>query len=148
MKNKIQPPTYFLIGAVAAGVLHFVWPVAQFIDSPWRWLGVALVVLGGAINIWADQLFAKHGTTVKAHEKPAYLIVFGPFRASRHPMYLGMAIILLGIAVSSGTVGAFIPAIAFVFIMEKLFIPIEEQNLLETFGQKYLNYKQKTRRWL
>ncbi len=148
MRNKILPPAYFLIAAVAIGILHFAWPIARIIDQPWRWLGVALIIFGGAINIWADRLFSKHGTTVKPHEKPAYLIVFGPFRASRHPMYLGMTAILLGIAVSSGTIAAFIPPIIFVFIMEKIFIPVEEQNLLETFGQKYADYKKKTRRWL
>jgi len=107
-----------------------------------------LIVFGGAINFLTDSIFKKEKTTVRPFEKPAVLIVSGPFHFSRHPMYLGMAAILFGVAVLLGSLTLFIFPIIFAILMQALFIPTEEKNLEITFGQKYLDYKKKVRCWI
>ncbi len=97
---------------------------------------------------WADFLLKKKKTTVKPYEKPTQLIISGPFSISRNPQYLGFAAILLGIAINHGTLITFIFPIAFVILMELMFIPFEEKNLKRIFGKKYFNYKKKVRRWI
>ena len=147
MKNKILPPTYFLIFLALIAGLHFIFPITKIIHSPYNWLGIVLIIFGSAVNLWADSIFKKEKTTVKPHEKPSVLIVSGPFRLSRHPMYLGMTAILFGIAILLGSLTSFILLVIFVILMQKLFIPTEEKNLEATFGQKYLDYKKKVRCW-
>lgn len=143
-----MPPVYFIIFLVLSIILHFVFPIEKFIYVPYTYTGFLLIVFGGILNLWSDSLFKKSKTTVKPHEKPTSLEVSGPFRISRHPMYLGMAAILLGLAVLHGTLITFIFPIIFIILMETIFIPMEEKNLEKSFGKKYLNYKKKVRRWI
>jgi protein-S-isoprenylcysteine O-methyltransferase Ste14 len=107
-----------------------------------------LILFGTIINIWTDNLFKKAGTTVKPTLLPKYFITKGPFKISRHPMYLGMVAVLFGEAMILGTFITFIFPIIFIILMEILFIPIEEENLQKKFGNKYLDYKNKVRRWI
>jgi protein-S-isoprenylcysteine O-methyltransferase Ste14 len=147
-KTPLAPPTYLFVCLLIAVAAHYLLPIAGVIPSPYRYAGILLIVLGGWVNIWADGLFKKRGTTVKPFEISSALITDGPFRFSRHPMYLGMVAILLGVGVLLGSVSAFAGAIAFFVIMSVVFIPAEERAMEETFGEKYLDYKARVRRWL
>ena len=105
-------------------------------------------MIGGALNIWTDQLFKKNETTVKPDEKPSVLIQSGPFNISRNPMYLGMTILLIGIGFILGSIISFVGAILFVVAMEIAFITQEEKNLQEQFGEEFNAYRKKVRRWI
>jgi len=63
-------------------------------------------------------------------------------------MYLGMMSILLGVAIFLGSLIAFAFPIIFVMIMERRFIPLEEKNLEKKFGNQYIDYKKRVRRWI
>jgi protein-S-isoprenylcysteine O-methyltransferase Ste14 len=146
--KKIFPPTHFYIYLFISILLHFLLPVKQIIYSPATYFGWILIIAGSALNIWTDQLFKKHKTTVKPDEKPAKLIDYGPFKFSRNPMYLGMAAFLLGVGIFLGSITSFIGTIFFIIAMEFFFIPDEEKVMLEAFGEQYKNYKIKVRRWI
>jgi len=94
------------------------------------------------------NLFKKKSTTVKPFQETTSLIINGPFRFTRNPMYIGMVAILLGEAMLFGSLLTFIGPIAFYLIISWIFIPFEEGSLEGTFGQEYLDYKKKVRRWL
>lgn len=148
MISKILPPTYFFVLLLLSIGFHFIFPVMKIIQSPYTYFGIILIVFGTVINIWADSLFKKNKTTVKPHEKPTSFEATGPFRISRHPMYLGMAAILLGLAIFLGSLITFIFPVFFIILMEIMFIPFEEKNLEKAFRKDYLNYKEKVRRWI
>lgn len=120
----------------------------QIIPANYSYLGIFLIAFGVVVNVWSDNLFKKTKTTVKPYEKPTFLITSGPFLFSRHPMYLGMASILLGSAVMLQSLITFIFPFIFIIIMEVLFIPKEEKSLEKVFGKKYLDYKKRVRRWI
>lgn len=93
-------------------------------------------------------MFKQKNTTVKPFEKSSGLITEGPFRFSRHPMYLGFVSILFGLAIFLGSITPFLaPMLMFVTLEEK-FIPQEEKNLEKIFGKKYRNYKHSVRKWI
>ncbi|MCK4233582.1 isoprenylcysteine carboxylmethyltransferase family protein [candidate division WOR-3 bacterium] len=140
-KRRLEPPTYFLIFLLLAILLHFVLPIIRVINSPYKYIGIALLVFGIWLNLWADGLFKRKNTTVKPFEKSSALILEGPFRFSRHPMYLGMVVGLLGVAIILGSLIAFLVPIAFLITMHIVFIRHEEKALEQTFGQEYLDYK-------
>ena len=148
MKNKILPPAYFLVFLLLSIGLHFVFPVRKIIPAPYNYLGLILIIFGTILNIWADALFKKSKTTIKPHEIPTSFEMSGPFRISRHPIYLGMAAILLGLSIVLGSLITSVFPVLFVILMEIMFIPIEEMNLERVFGKRYLGYKKKIRRWI
>ena len=129
-------------------ILHFLLPIAEIIQAPYTYLGIPLIVFGIVLNIWADSLFKTNKTTVKPFEGSCVLISEGPFRFSRHPMYLGFVSILLGLAILLGSLVAFLTPIAMFLTLETMFIPHEERNLGEVFGEKYEGYRKRVRRWL
>jgi protein-S-isoprenylcysteine O-methyltransferase Ste14 len=147
-QNKIMPTTFFLVFLLFSIVLHFLFPIKKFIFPPYTYTGFILIGFGAILNIWTDLVFKKKKTTVKPYEDPTALITVGPFRISRHPMYLGMFLVLSGVAVSHGTLITFVFPFVFVVLMELLFIPFEEKNVERIFGEKYLDYKRKVRRWI
>lgn len=144
-----MPSTYFIALLLLSLGLHFFFALKQLtIPSPYNYLGVMFIISGVMMNFWSDSLFNKNKTTVKPAEDPSVLMMSGPFRISRHPMYLGMVMILLGLAIFLGSAIAFLPLMIFMIIIETIFIPEEEKNLKRIFGEGYLNYKQKVRRWI
>ncbi len=146
--KKPLPPTYFLIYLGAAIALHFLFPVARIVQAPYTFLGLLLIVSGVVLNVWADSLFKREKTTVKPFEKPSTLVTEGPFRFSRHPMYLGFVSILLGLAVFLGSLVPFLTPVAMILTLETMFIPYEESEMEATFGEAYRHYKKRVRRWL
>jgi len=148
MKKNIMPPTYFFVLLITSIIIHFIAPIKKIIPHPYHYAGIVLIIFGLAINILTDNLFKKHKTTIKPNEKPSSFIIAGPFRLSRNPMYLGMLSILLGTSFLLKSASSFLPPLIFIIIMKTMFIPIEEENMLNQFGEKYANYKNKVRRWI
>ena len=143
-----MPPTYFLVLLILSILFHFVFPLKKIISFPYNYIGALLILIGIVLNLWADAIFKKSKTTVKPHLMPSSFEVSGPFRISRHPMYLGMLLILLGASILSRSLITFIFPILFIIIMEIKFIPMEEKNMKKTFGKDYLEYKKRVRRWI
>lgn len=79
---------------------------------------------------------------------PTQLHQNGFFKYSRNPMYLGIAIGLLGIGVLTGFLMNLVFAVLYIILCDLLYIRHEEKNLLKIFGDKYKEYKEKTRRWI
>jgi len=149
MKIKTPlPPTYFIVCLFLAVVLHYFIPIYQLINFPYRYIGLPLTLLGGILNIWSNWIFKQKKTTIKISQQSSALIIGGPFKFSRHPMYLGMFLTVLGLAIFLGSIISFLPAIIFFFIMDIVFISKEEKMMQKTFGQEYLNYKKQVRKWL
>ena len=149
MKLKaLLPPTWLFMAAMAMLLLHFLIPVHEVVPSPYSYLGAPLILAGLALNIWADQLFKRAGTTVKPGERSTSLVVCGPYRFTRHPMYLGMIASLVGLAVLLGSVTPWAVVLAFILLVTIRYMPAEEKAMEEAFGEEYRRYCQRTRRWL
>lgn len=147
-KKPLLPPFYFFVAILLMAAFHCILPVKSIIPSPFTYLGALPLLFGVWLNIWSDQLFQKAGTTVKLLDKSSALITHGPFRFSRHPMYLGMALILLGIAILLGSITPFTCVGIFVLVIDRTFIVIEEKMMEKTFDDAYRKYKKHVRRWL
>ncbi len=146
--RRILPPTYFLAAIVLMAALHWSAPVVSVIATPWNLVGILPLALGVVLNLMADRAFAKHQTTVKPFEQPRVLVTSGVFRFSRHPMYLGMVLMLIGIALLMGSLSPFLIVGVFALLVDRLFITAEGAMLSATFGEDWANYKRSVRRWL
>jgi protein-S-isoprenylcysteine O-methyltransferase Ste14 len=100
------------------------------------------------INLWASNYFKKVDTTVKPFQTSTHLVTIGFYKYSRHPMYLGMLLILLGIFLLLGSLSPIIILPVYITLITRNFILPEEKMLQETFGDSYQKYKIKVRRWI
>jgi protein-S-isoprenylcysteine O-methyltransferase Ste14 len=110
-------------------------------------VGLIPAITGAILNLLADRAFKIKKTTVKPFEESTTLITTGVFKISRNPMYLGMALILIGICIFLGSVTPYIIVVLFIVLMHNFFINVEEEMLAKTFGDLWLQYKKETRSW-
>jgi len=146
--RKLMPPTYMLIAMLAMIALNFLFPLAIVIPSPWNLLGIIPIALGVYISIVAEKSFRDVKTTVTPFAESSMLVTNGMYRISRNPMYLGIILILIGIAIMMRSLTPFAVIPIFLVLIEKRFITVEERMLAKKFGAQYLTYTKKTRRWL
>ena len=144
---KLLPPTYFLAALALAVLASFLFPLPVLIPPAARIAGLLPVVAGIALNLAADRQFKRRGTTVKPFQRSNALITDGVFRWSLNPMYLGMILIVAGVALLEGTAIAWM-AVAALGVIFQAFIRREERMLEETFGAEFEAYTRRTRRWL
>ena len=145
---KLLPPVYFLAALALAVLASFLFPFPVLIPPAARIAGLLPVVVGIALNLAADRQFKRRGTTVKPFQRSSALITDGVFRWSRNPMYLGMVLIVAGIALLEGTAIAWVGVAALAIIFDQAFIRREERMLEETFGAEFEAYTRRARRWL
>ena len=145
---RFNPPFYFVAAIIIMAILHEFLPTIHIIDYPWTMTGLLFILLGGVLNIVADQTFKQHDTTVKPKEEANVLVTEGVYKRSRHPMYLGLTLMLLGFALLIGTLTPFIVVIVFAIFMDLVYIQFEEKKLEATFGDLWKEYREKTRRWI
>jgi protein-S-isoprenylcysteine O-methyltransferase Ste14 len=148
MMKRVLPPTYFLIAILVAICLHLFIPLRQLLVFPWRLVGVLPLLAGIVLNLVADQSFKKRNTTVKPFEKSSALVTDRVFGFSRNPMYLGMTLILLGVALLLGSLTPLAVVIALPVLLDRLFIVPEERMLEASFGDEFRRYRQRVRRWV
>jgi len=147
MKRPL-PPTYFFGSILLMGILHWLLPLKQLVVWPWRWFGVLPLSAGIAVDLIANAMFNKRGTTVKPFEKSTVLVTTGLFAVTRNPFYLGMALILLGLAVLLGSATPLVVVPIYILAMTKAFIEAEEKMLEEAFGDQFRQYRERVRTWL
>ena len=145
--RKIMPTSYLLVALLIMISLHLVLPLGRVLSSPWHLVGMIPLGIGLALNLIADRAFHRVSTPVRPLESPAVLLQDGVFRITRNPMYLGFVLALLGIAVLLGSVAPFVVVPGFAALMDRVFISIEEANLERCFGEAWLRYRSRVRRW-
>ena len=148
MKRKILPPVYFLGALLAMGALHSLAPMYRYWTFPSALFGLLPLALGIVLNVMADREFHRHHTTVKPFEPSSALVTAFPFSVSRNPMYVGITLMLVGVAMLLGTISALVPALAFPLLMDVLFVRTEEAMLAEAFGAQWERYRASVRRWM
>ena len=146
--KRIMPPIWAFLGLVLMLVLHRTFPVQRVVPAPWTYLGIGLIALAAVVMVWAAGLFARHETTIRPFQESSSLVRSGPFRLSRNPMYLCMAVVLLGAGILMGTLTPLLVIPAFAAWIRHRFIRVEETMMTEAFGEEYEAYRRSVRRWI
>ncbi len=150
LELKIPPPVYALGMAGLMWLLNQYFPVAQIIPDPWNNIGLGIIVLAIALDSSSLFLFLKKHTTINPmhpdHTKS--LVTEGLYRYTRNPMYVGLLVILTGFAIMLGSITPFFILPLFYWLITTQQILPEERILEEKFGQQYLDYKKRVKRWL
>ena len=148
MRNKIPPPIISLFFGLCIYFSkdYFFSFEYKFLDT----LSYISYLMGLYILILAVNSFKKQNTTVNPIkiENASSLVTYGVFEYSRNPMYLGMAIILFGLALMFNVIGGTLFTLLFAIYITKFQIRPEEEVMERLFGEDFLQYKQNVRMWL
>lgn len=101
-----------------------------------------------AVLVWSGAWFWVKKTPIEPHHTPKTLIVQGPYRVSRNPIYLALVLLTVSSALAHGSVVGIVCAAVLWAILNRRFAAKEEALLFQTFGDEAVAYLEKTRRWL
>ena len=145
---KIPPPLIVLVLIVS---IYFSSKKIDLINIPLQ-LEISIFILSAGILIFVNPVlqFIKSKTTVNPiqFEEVNKLVTSGIFKYSRNPMYLGMLMIVLSTSIFYLNLYSILTPLLFILWINKFQIKREEEFLIEKFGDEYLSYKKKTRRWI
>ncbi|HEY4115711.1 MAG TPA: isoprenylcysteine carboxylmethyltransferase family protein [Rhizomicrobium sp.] len=146
---RIPPPIWMFLFLALAGAASWLVRWKNHGELRIVWLGIALIVIGVVVSQSAFFLFRREDTEIMPHsETNKKLVIRGPYRVTRNPMYLGLVLISLGIALWVGTPPMYaVPVLVFI-IANSVHIPFEEAKMRRQFGATYDDYTKKVRRWI
>lgn len=111
--------------------------------------GIILVAIGTVIALWCVFTFVFIGKGTPApFDPPRRLVIRGPYRFVRNPMYIGAGMTLAGAALYYQSLSIFIYAALFFLITHLFVVLYEEPTLRRTFGHEYEEYFRRVRRWI
>ena len=147
-RRIVYPPVWLVIGLIVIFVVDQYYPIQRFTGGLSQALGSVAIVAGLLLLVLAGGLFKKADTEMIPFREVRALVTDGVYRFTRNPMYLGMALILLGTACTTGTVAGLLVTPVFMAIIEIRFIRPEEHMLRGIFGPEFDDYCSRVRRWL
>jgi protein-S-isoprenylcysteine O-methyltransferase Ste14 len=150
LELKVPPLAVVLITAALMWLVSWAAPAFGFL-FPARDFFAVTFAAAGAVTIVSGLLsFRRAGTTFNPMkpEATSSLVVSGVYAFTRNPMYLGFFLVLIGWAIFLSNALAFLLLALFIFYMNRFQIEPEERALSSRFGQEFIAYKSRVRRWL
>ena len=145
---RVPPPLIYLLPLILGLLLNRRAPVPFLPRSAARGLGWPLIGSGVVLNGWFLRTIRDADVPIRTDKPVPRLTTGGPFRYSRNPSYLALAMIYAGIAVLRNSPWAilFLPVV--LVVIRREVIGREERYLERAFGEEYLAYKARVRRWV
>jgi len=145
----VAPPPLIYAGALALGlVANRLYPMAFLPRAVSRVLGLPLIFGGLAIGLLGFREMRRAETNVDPYKPATAIVTEGPYRFTRNPLYVGMTLVYTGITALSNALLAAMLLPLVLAVMRRGVIEREERYLERKFGDEYLAYKARVRRWL
>lgn len=149
---KFPPPLVGVLTILIGYGLGKIYPIIDgfLLPSPARyWVGGAIcVIAAGLLLVWPFKLFRKIDQDPKPWTPTPDLIVVGPYKFTRNPMYLMMLLVCFGFAVILDEIWVLVLTPVCAIVIYLTAIRHEEAYLERKFGESYLEYKKRVRRWI
>ncbi|HVG50199.1 MAG TPA: isoprenylcysteine carboxylmethyltransferase family protein [Xanthobacteraceae bacterium] len=145
----IRPPIALGLAVITGLALDWLVPL-PFLPAglPIRWLGAIVFAVALALAVWAIVTMTSAGSNVPTNLPTTTIIENGPYRFTRNPIYLGMFVSLIGLAIAFNNLWLVIALVAFALVIRYGVVAREEAYLERKFGDVYRGYRARTRRWL
>ena len=143
-----RPPLIYGVSILSGAVVELVWPSPVLPDALATTLGVLGVACALPLFALAARRFMAAGTPLPTNKTPTRIVVSGPYRFSRNPIYLAFSLLHLGIALWVNSAWLLLALAITLVVMTRGVILREEAYLADRFGDEYLRYKALVRRWL
>lgn len=145
---RVLPPLLYLVGLMLGYGLETLWPI---FDVRWQWtVGLAVVPISLSVLVVAPVItaFRRAATPFDVRKPATSLVTDGPYRYGRNPGYLALTLLYVGIAIILGSVWVLLLIVPVLVVMNYEVVNKEERHLEVQFGEEYLRYKSKVRRWI
>jgi protein-S-isoprenylcysteine O-methyltransferase Ste14 len=145
----VRPPIAWALAVLAGLVLNWLMPL-PFLPAAASagWLGTIVFALALALFAWAISAMTRAGSNVPTRLPTTTIVETGPYRLTRNPIYLGMVLGLIGLAIAFNSLWLLVTLVPFALVIRYGVIAREEAYLERKFGEVYLTYKSHVRRWL
>ena len=143
----VRPPLLYVAALAAMLVLRWLWPL-PILSGGAFWPAIALVVLGVCILVWGRRTLVAGGTNVDPSLPSTAVVTSGPYRISRNPLYVGLAIVYLGLTLAFDVWWGIVLLVLVLLVMHLGVIQREERYLERKFGDAYRQYRSAVRRYL
>jgi protein-S-isoprenylcysteine O-methyltransferase Ste14 len=145
----IAPPPLIFAGGLAAGLLlNRLRPTLFLPAALSKVLGWPLVVGGLLLGLWGFREMRRAGTNVDPYRPTTAIVEAGPYRYTRNPLYVGMALVYFGLSARANALPAALLLPVVLHLVDRGVIEREERYLEGKFGDEYLRYKGRVRRWI
>jgi protein-S-isoprenylcysteine O-methyltransferase Ste14 len=147
---RIPVPWVFVLAYLIGVGLEYLAPLEFHTEARLSFVvaGAVLFCIGTVVAGWSWALFHKAGTTRVPGQPSTTLVTSGPYRLSRNPMYVGLALAYLGEAGMLKQLGPVLVLPLTLAYLNWVVIPVEEDRLREVFGDAYDQYRAGVRRWV
>lgn len=144
---RVHPPIIYAISILSGIGLNNLWPLSMPFGLHGRLFGGIIIVAATLIAAWALLYFHRHDTDVRPDKPDRALITSGPYRFTRNPLYIVLTLAQITAAVWLDNPWILLLVVASVIVITRYAITREELYLEQLFGEEYLKYKQRVRRW-
>jgi protein-S-isoprenylcysteine O-methyltransferase Ste14 len=142
------PPLIYLVPLVLGLLLSWRFPTPSLPRTMARGLGWPLVGGGVLLLGWFEWAMRRAGTPTNPYKPVSGIVTEGPFRYTRNPAYLSMTMIYVGVATLANALWAVLLLPVALLVIRRGVIEREERYLEHKFGEEYLRYKARVRRWI
>jgi protein-S-isoprenylcysteine O-methyltransferase Ste14 len=145
----IHPPIALALAVLVGLGLDWLFPL-PFVPVllPHIWIGLAIFALAFGLAIWAIATFRRAGTRIETNLPTSTIVTSGPYRFARNPIYLGMLLGQIGLAIAFNTLWILSTLVPFFLVLRYGVVAREEVYLDRKFGDEYRRYVARVRRWL
>jgi len=145
----IRPPLGWGLAVLAGLALNWLVPLPFLLaDLPAGWLGGMVFLLALGLFAWAIVTITTAGSNVPTNLPTTTIVESGPYRFTRNPIYLGMFLGLIGVAIAFDNFWLLMMLVPFALVIRYGVVVREEAYLERKFGNVYRGYRSRVRRWL
>jgi len=145
---RVIPPVLFGAALVIAVLANWIVPVQMFPDFLRFWFGSIVIFASLVIIVPSIVAFKRAKTPFDVRRPASALVSDGPFRYSRNPGYVALISLCIGIAMIVDNVFMLVTVVIATVYLQRFVVLAEERHMEAQFGEEYLEYKRKVRRWL
>jgi protein-S-isoprenylcysteine O-methyltransferase Ste14 len=145
----VRPPIAWTVAVLAGLALNWLLPL-PFVPAtvPAGWLGAIVFALALALFAWAIATVTRAGSNVPTNRPTTTIVDSGPYRLTRNPIYLGMLLGLIGLAIAFNSLWLLLMLVSFALVIRYGVVDREEAYLERKFGEAYRRYRARVRRWV
>jgi protein-S-isoprenylcysteine O-methyltransferase Ste14 len=145
----VRPPIAWALAVLVGLTLQWVVSLPFMPASvPAGWIGGIVFVLALALFAWAIATMTRAGSNVPTNLPTTTIVETGPYRFTRNPIYLGMFLGLVGLAIAFDSLWLLVMLVPFTLAIRYGVVAREEAYLERKFGDAYRQYRARVRRWV
>jgi len=145
---RVPPPALYALAVLAGYMLNRRWPLPMAGSAVVRVTAWALTVVWAALTVSSIGNFRRSRTSIVPIRPATTLVISGPYRFTRNPMYVGLAMLTVAMGLFMGSGWPIVLLIPVLLAVRVFVIAPEERYLERRFGADYVGYTRRVRRWL